>query len=147
MKTFLILTCCLLAGCGVFRKDRATDAVDATPLIGASAAEEDTPPAEVVEAAAVPDETPAAQPAIGGPLRTIAGLGDPGQPGLWLRTPLVTSEGAGKVVLAATGASAQVTLIPADGPATGGSQLSLQGFQALGAPLTELIELDVYPGG
>lgn len=81
------------------------------------------------------------------PGRTVAGLGDPGKPGMWLQTPLVSSARSGKVVMVRTGKTAQVSLLPLDGPATGGSQLSLEAYKKLGAPLTQLVELDVYPGG
>jgi len=78
--------------------------------------------------------------------RTVASLGDPSKQGLWLETPLVTAERKGRIVVAETGVEATVTLIPLDGPKTGGSRLSLQAMQVLRAPLTELVELDVYPG-
>ncbi|WP_146344743.1 hypothetical protein [Falsiphaeobacter marinintestinus] len=80
-----------------------------------------------------------------GPKSTVAALGDPTKPGLWLETPLVSDQRSGRITLAATGKSAEVTLIPIEGEDTAGSRLSLQGFQALGAPLTELIDLTVQP--
>ncbi|MEL7100189.1 MAG: hypothetical protein AAGM84_15295 [Pseudomonadota bacterium] len=94
-----------------------------------------------------PGATPAPQPqpSAGGALGvTIASLGDPGEPGLWLKTPLVTARQSGTVTLGA--ASVAVTLIPLDGPATAGSRMSLEAFQALGAPLTGLPEITVSTG-
>ena len=41
------------------------------------------------------------------------------------------------------GKSIDVTLIPIEGAATAGSRMSLQAFQALGAPLTDLVEVNV----
>ncbi|WP_299625518.1 hypothetical protein [uncultured Tateyamaria sp.] len=76
--------------------------------------------------------------------RTIATLGNAGEPGLWLRTPLVPVESAGRVKDAGTGAEVSVTLIPIDGPATAGSRMSLQAMQALGVGLTDLVEIDVF---
>lgn len=75
---------------------------------------------------------------------TIASLGDASQGGLWLKTPLVAAQSQGRVVDAATGRSANVTLIPLGGPASGGSQISLQAMQALGLGLTELPDLRVF---
>lgn len=75
--------------------------------------------------------------------RTVASLGDVRQPGLWLRTPLVTQERAGFVTHPATGRSVRVRLLARDAPAGSGSQISLAALQALGLPLTGLAELDV----
>ncbi len=73
---------------------------------------------------------------------TIASLGNPAEPGFWLKTPLVTSEAPGRVVLG--DASANVDLIPS-GTATGsGSQLSLAAFRLLEVPLTSLPEITVF---
>lgn len=86
--------------------------------------------------------------AVGAALgRTVASLGDPGEPGLWLKTPLVTRQGPGRVVYTATGASVAVTLIPIDAPPTAGSRMSLSAFQTLGAPLTGLPEVEVFRAG
>ncbi|MDK3016172.1 hypothetical protein [Pseudodonghicola flavimaris] len=100
--------------------------------------------------AALPDNAPvAAVPkAANGRLgTTVAGLGDPGKPGLWLQTPLVSAGGKGRVVWPSSGRWVAVALEPADGAVTSGSLMSLAAFQALGAPLTELIEVEVYAGG
>lgn len=86
--------------------------------------------------------TPAAAPATMGELgTTIASLGNAGQPGLWLETPLVTQRGPGQVSYG--GRSVTAELIPIPGPATAGSRASLQLMQALGAPLTGLPEFRV----
>lgn len=77
---------------------------------------------------------------------TVASLGDPSQPGFWVKTPLVVSESSGRVVNPATGKSAQVRLIPLGGPASGGSQVSLPALQMLGVSLTDLPTLEVYQG-
>lgn len=78
--------------------------------------------------------------------RTITSLGDPVDPGFWLETPLVSEPGKGRVVYPATGQSVAVDLRPIDGPATGGSRISLPAMRLLGAPLTGLPELIVYAG-
>jgi len=73
----------------------------------------------------------------------VAALGDPIEPGFWLKTPLVTAEQPG-ILERAGGATVQVTLLPLGGPATGGSQISLSAMRALDIGLTELITLKVY---
>ncbi|MEC3863204.1 hypothetical protein VK792_18075 [Mesobacterium sp. TK19101] len=98
-----------------------------------------TSAAERAAAAAAPVEA-GGEKALG---RTIASLGDPARPGFWLETPLVSRPGKGVVRFPATGGSAQVDLIPIDGPATAGSRLSLAAMRLIGAPLTGLPEVDV----
>jgi hypothetical protein len=78
---------------------------------------------------------------------TIASLGSPTEPGFWLKTPLVKTETRGRVTNKANGKSSAVTLIPIDGPATGGSRLSLPAMRLIEASLTELTELEVTLGG
>ncbi|MQQ07583.1 hypothetical protein GFB49_03870 [Epibacterium sp. SM1979] len=84
------------------------------------------------------------QGAIGTSGTTVAGLGDPGIPGLWLETSLVSQAGAGRV-RAANGSTVVLTLKPLQG--AGGSNLSIEAMRALGVPLTELVELSVTPLG
>ncbi len=95
------------------------------------------------------EERMAAQvmPAAGGERslgRTVASLGSPSEPGFWLRTPLVREEGPGRVVYPETGRSVKVTLIPIDGPPTGGSRMSLSALRLIGAPLAGLPEVEVF---
>ena len=77
---------------------------------------------------------------------TIASLGDPSQPGFWIKTPLVGSEADGRIVNPANGKSAKVRLIPLGGPASGGSQVSLAALQLIGVSLTDLPMIEVYQG-
>ncbi len=74
---------------------------------------------------------------------TVASLGDPTKPGFWLKTPLVSEEREGRIEREG-GAVAQVTLLPLDGPDTGGSQISLSAMRALDISLTDLATLKVY---
>ena len=109
----------------------------------------DNPP-DLVRPVARPDTLPNQNSATGtvrtGNLgMTVASLGSPAQPGLWLETPLVQVQGPGQV-RAANGQTIAVTLIPIDGPASAGSRMSLQAMQALGLPLTELAEVTVIGG-
>ena len=75
---------------------------------------------------------------------TVASLGDVSRPGFWLETPLVDKVTTGRVVYGATGKSVSLELFPIDGPATGGSRISLSAIRLLGAPLTGLPELTVF---
>lgn len=73
---------------------------------------------------------------------TLATLGSPADPGIWLKTPLVTSLVAGRVDY--QGASVNLELRPSGGEAGSGSQISLPAMRLLGAPLTGIIELKVF---
>ncbi|SNT74650.1 hypothetical protein [Paracoccus seriniphilus] len=75
---------------------------------------------------------------------TIASLGDPTEGGFWIKTPLVKARGIGRIFNPVNGKSAKVDLIPLDGPASGGSQVSLPALQLIGVSLTDLPELEVY---
>ena len=102
--------------------------------------------ADALDTASAQERQDAAQAATEGAElgTTIANLGDPAEPGFWLRTPLVQDEQPGRVTY--MGQSAAVTLIPAGGPRTGASRISLPAMRMLGAPLTELVELQVFAG-
>ncbi|QIE44101.1 hypothetical protein G5B38_00355 [Pseudohalocynthiibacter aestuariivivens] len=94
-------------------------------------------------------EKAAAKDAVGGRELgvTVASLGAPAEPGFWLKTPLASKPGKGRVQLATTGQSVQVDLIPIDGPETAGSRLSLAAMRLLDVPLTSLPELRVFQAG
>ncbi|KAE9629651.1 hypothetical protein [Parasedimentitalea maritima] len=101
-----------------------------------------SPPLEVVDAVpSDPSETGSA-PTFGGTATTVAGLGDPTVPGLWMETPLVSTQQMGRV-RSASGTEVTLTLRPIAGEASSGSRLSIDAMRALGAPLTELIEVQV----
>ncbi len=72
---------------------------------------------------------------------TVASLGDAGQPGFWLETPLVDSPATGRVRNPETGRTVQVDLRPIQG---GSSRISLAALRLLEAPLTELVTLEVF---
>ncbi|MFW2543549.1 hypothetical protein ACN2XU_12960 [Primorskyibacter sp. 2E107] len=122
---------------------RPDSAVAPPPPQNARTAEEfDTTSAEERAAAAAPK--PAGEVSLGS---TVASLGDVARPGFWLETPLVTAPAKGRVLNPATGKSAQVDLIPIDGPATAGSRISLAAMRLLEAPLTDLPTIQVFSGG
>ena len=145
--------CAGLSGCGVVRsvfpgaepEEPAIDVAapqieDTVPNAQAQTVEEFDTTTEAQKAAARAAPV-AAEVALG---TTIASLGAPGEPGFWLKTPLVSKVRSGRVLFADTGQSAQVELRPIEGPATAGSQLSLSAFRLINAPLTALVELQVF---
>ncbi|WP_084657585.1 hypothetical protein [Natronohydrobacter thiooxidans] len=75
---------------------------------------------------------------------TLASLGSPSEPGLWLRTGLVTRVTQGRIELPDGSRSLRVELRPSGAEAGSGSQLSLSAFTTLGLPLTQLVTLQVY---
>ena len=132
-----LLLILLLAGC-------------AAPLPEAVGVREPGP--ETVRPMPRPDVTAEVSTEVAAPVapgvlgRTVASLGNPGEPGLWLATPLVSAVGPGWVRVGA-GPAVAVELRPSGGAAGSGSRLSLTAFQALGVPLTSLPELEVLAGG
>ena len=68
---------------------------------------------------------------------SVISLGDASVPGLWLETPLVTEEGPGQII-GEDGTIVNLTLRPSGGERNSGSRLSLQGYDALGIPLSAL---------
>ncbi|PCD77207.1 D-galactarate dehydratase [Pseudothioclava arenosa] len=133
-----------LAGCaelGLVAKPEAVAPAVATPAPaeGANTAEALDTTTEAERAAALAEPEPAAETELG---RTIASLGDPTDPGFWIKTPLVSAPAKGRAE-AANGRSVLVDLIPLDGGA-GGSQISLPALRLLELPLTDLPELTLY---
>ena len=97
-----------------------------------------------VVAAAAPPPAPVAEAGVRKIGETVAALGLLDRSGFWLKTPLVSEEGPGEIVLKSSGKRIAVTLIPKDGPSGGGSQLSLAAISELGADMTALLTLEVY---
>lgn len=89
--------------------------------------------------AAVVAETPAADQALG---VTVASLGPPAEPGIWLKTSLVTVLTTGRVEY--QGKTINIELRPSGGAAGSGSQISLAAMRLIEAPLTSLPELTVF---
>ncbi|GAB4270415.1 MAG: hypothetical protein Kow0013_22660 [Pararhodobacter sp.] len=84
--------------------------------------------------------TPAADGFLG---ETLAGLGTPGETGLWLRTGLVAAPVQGRVETE-TGRSLTLELRPSGAGPGAGSHLSLMAMQSLGLPLSSLASLRVF---
>jgi hypothetical protein len=134
----------VLAGCGVLPASVSQEPAVGEARSGVTSDVLVRPQARSNDVAIGAAPLPAA--ATGALGRTVASLGDATQPGLWLKTPLVQTEQAGRVSFPGTGKSVAVTLIPIEGPLTAGSRLSLAAMQAIGAPLTGLPEIDVFSG-
>jgi hypothetical protein len=148
-RSFVLVALVGLGGCASWDLpffDAATPAVErpseAVPTASANTAEAlDTTTQEQRTAAQ-------ARPAGGAVLGvTVMSLGDPAEPGFWLKTPLVTAEGPGQIVDPSTGNTVAVTLMPIPGPATAGSRVSLATLRLLGLPLTALAEVEVRRAG
>ena len=113
------------------------EVVVAVPVAGATtAAAFDTTTAADKAAALAPPPAPAGERSLG---KTAVALGNPAEPGFWLRSALVRVAAKGRVEVAG-GASIAVDLIPG----TGAAQLSLPAFRALKLPLTALPEVTIY---
>ncbi|MBO9464436.1 hypothetical protein J7443_04265 [Tropicibacter sp. R15_0] len=120
----------------------ATVAPERKPPAGARTVEQfDTTTPEEREAAAVAPVETGGEKFLG---ETVASLGDPTKPGFWLETPLVSSPKQGRVMYTGSGKSAQVDLIPIEGPDTAGSRISLAAMRLIEAPLTDLPTIEVY---
>ncbi len=73
---------------------------------------------------------------------TIASLGSPTEPGIWLKTPLVTTVTMGRIVYEGNAISAE--LRPSGGTPGSGSEMSLAAMRLIAAPLTGLPEVTVF---
>jgi hypothetical protein len=75
---------------------------------------------------------------------TVASLGDVTEAGIWLKTPLVSEPGKGRVEFPGAGTAVAVDLIPLEGSPGAGSRISLAAMRLLEADLTSLPELRVF---
>lgn len=158
----LVMASVALAGCGdmpVFGKGKARlgkpaatapSGMQQGAVIGATTPELAAPPPPVgATSASVLDTTSeeqkqAATAVIAGAGDTLLGqtivsLGNPTEPGFWLRGGPVKAAAQGRVETLG-GQAVQVDLMPGEGPA----QLSLAAYRALGLNLTDLIEVRVF---
>ncbi|PJI92304.1 hypothetical protein BC777_1149 [Yoonia maricola] len=158
MRLILILPIAAVAGCstpsfqGLFGTTQPpaitapTPTLDPTPPppppANAVTADEFDTTSEEDRAAAVVEEEPAGDQALG---TTIAALGPPAEPGIWLKTPLVDALTPGRISY--QGKTINVELRPSGGAAGSGSQISLAAMRLIEAPLTSLPELTVFATG
>lgn len=151
MRYALVFAMCLLSGCGVAR---GIFGADETPAVLPAAAPVETTEiepldtdaaqdgGEVEAATSVPDATLPPPVGTGSALgTTVVSLGDPAIGGMWLKTPLVRSERPGQVRW--RGTVVALTLQPLDAEPGSGSQISVRAMHALGASLTDLVEVTV----
>lgn len=75
---------------------------------------------------------------------TNVSLGSAADPGIWLKTGLVSALSPGRVENPANGASVNVELRPSGGSPTGSSQISLAAMRLLELPLTALADVRVF---
>lgn len=145
MKRILILPILAFAACDMPAVD-APVADETTTAIPAMTLPAPPPSARTVDQF---DTTTAAQrqaatsAAAGGAElgQTIATLGSPTEPGIWLKTPLVTAVTQGRIRY--QGRTINVELRPSGGAAGSGSQISLAAMRLIEAPLTGLVEVTV----
>ena len=147
MTVLSLASISLLAACNGIQLNSAILGGKST---GAAAAPQEpvlepVPGVDTVEAEPLAPSSPSA-PSFRGSATTVASLGDPSLPGLWMETPLVAAE---QQALIRTSRNTQVvlTLKPIPGAESGGSRLSIGAMRALGLPLTELAEVQVLPAG
>lgn len=101
----------------------------------------DTTTAEDRAAAVEAPVEPAGETALG---TTNVSLGPPAEPGIWLKTGLVSELVEGRVENPATGKSVSLELRPSGGEASAGSQMSLAAMRLLDLPLTALADVAVF---
>lgn len=124
-----------------------TAAPDAAAPVAAPIPKPSAKTADSLDTTTAEQRAEAAKKPVGGETKlgtTIASLGDPADPGFWVKTGLVKSETPGRIEDPKTGKSAKVTLIPSGKAAGSGSEVSLPALRLLEVPLTDLPELTVY---
>ena len=97
------------------------------------------------------DEDRAAAVAVSAPAETSSllgttnvSLGSPADPGIWLKTGLVSSLQEGRVVYPANGKAVTLELRPSGSDSSAGSQMSLAAMRLLDIPLTALADVEVF---
>lgn len=140
MRGLMLFLMTVLGACGIVDFGTGHDAANTsqpqTPVASTQATVPEQP------AAALPDATLPPPIGAGSSLgRTVVSLGDPAEAGMWLKTPLVSTERPGQVRY--RGVVVAVTLQPLDAEIGAGSQMSVRAMQALGASLSELVEVEV----
>lgn len=153
MRYICVIPIVTLVGCEEILL--ASAPVVEAPVVEAPATLDPTPPpppppsARTVEqfdtttqedrAAALQAPEPAQEASLG---TTVASLGSPTDPGIWIKTPLVNELTAGRVVY--KGNAVNLELRPSGGTAGSGSQLSLAAMRLLDAPLAGLPVVTVF---
>lgn len=155
MKWMIILPVAVLTGCtspslqGVFGTAGAVPAAAPAPTLdptppppppaGATTVDQFDTTTDEDRAAATSVDDSAETQELG---VTIASLGPPTEPGIWLKTPLVDELSPGRIVF--NDKSINVELRPSGGAPGSGSQISLAAMRLIEAPLTGLPEITVF---
>lgn len=153
MKRLIILPLFALAACEtpvvepvptgvspVPRPEQVTVKAPPPPPSARTVEQFDTTSAED-RAEALKVEEPAGEKLLG---TTNVSLGSPADPGIWLKTPLVTALSEGRAEYPANGKTVNIELRPSGGEAGSASQMSLAAMRLLGIPLTALADIKVY---
>lgn len=101
----------------------------------------DTTSAEDRAAAVAVTPEPAGETRLG---TTNVSLGSAADPGIWLKTGLVTELAPGRVEYPANGNTVNLELRPSGGEASAASQMSLAAMRLLDIPLTALADVVVF---
>lgn len=141
----------LLAGCADLPVDLGGPAAEA-PVADAPLPQAPPPPptartVEQFDTTTAAERAAAATPVVAAEARLgtiVATLGNPTDPGFWVKTGLVSAPQQGRLEDPATGTSVQVELRPLDAASDTDGQTSLAALRTLGVPLTGLPELRVY---
>lgn len=111
------------------------------PATARTVEEFDTTTAEDRAAAVAVDPQPAGETRLG---TTNVSLGSAAEPGIWLKTGLVTSLVPGRVEYPANGNTVNMELRPSGNSPTAASQMSLAAMRLLNIPLTALADVVVF---
>jgi len=163
MKRLFILPLFVLAACespslqGAFSSAPSAASPTISPVARPQETLDPTPPpppprsARTVEqfdtttqedrAEALAVEEPAGEALLG---TTNVSLGSPADPGIWLKTPLVSELSQGRAEYPANGNTVKIELRPSGGAAGSGSQMSLAAMRLLEIPLTDLADVKVF---
>ena len=162
MIRVLVMICLLaFAGCAAFEESPAPQGAAAPDgmlrpqprpeALDTNAAPAPPPDARTAEDFDTTDEAARAAAVVGAPEAgarrlgtTIGALGSAAEPGIWIKTPLVTEVTQGRADYPAAGTSIAVELRPSGGVPGAGSQVSLAAMRLLQAPLTGLPELVLF---
>ncbi|MEJ6397907.1 D-galactarate dehydratase [Yoonia sp. 208BN28-4] len=101
----------------------------------------DTTSAEDRAEAVAVDPQPAGEQRLG---TTNVSLGSAADPGIWLKTGLVSALAPGRVVYPANGNTVNLELRPSGNAASAASQMSLAAMRLLEIPLTALADVEVF---
>lgn len=155
MKYLIVIPAFALAACdpAIFQPQTApiVEAAAPPPTLDPTPPPPPPPTARTVEqfdttteedrAAALKVEEPAGEQSLG---LTNVSLGAAADPGIWLKTALVSELTPGRVVYPSNGKTANVELRPSGGAAGSASQMSLAAMRLLEIPLTALADVEVF---